>query len=217
IDDDAGLVLADELLQASAFWNAHGLDADVVVIVAVAALRDALHSRFGAHAKQYPPPGGRQNLFAFVAEEAADSLLAGLATSAALVLEQGNGTLAEQVAGLPGDDDQAGRPDRDARATPRAQPSPAGDSRFDDATLEFQNGHGGFAEDGREYVTVIRGGVLPPMPWLNVVANPGFGFTATEACGGYAWSQNSQRNPITPWANDPVSDPPQEVLYVRDD
>src|SRR3546814_2780792 len=55
------------------------------------------------------------------------------------------------------------------------------------------------------------------MPWLNVVANPDFGFTTTEAGGGYAWSQNSQRNPITPWANDPVSDPPQEVLYVRDE
>src|SRR3546814_9903488 len=55
------------------------------------------------------------------------------------------------------------------------------------------------------------------MPWLNVVANPDFGFTTTEAGGGYAWSRNSQRNPIPPWANDPVSDPPQEVLYVRDE
>src|SRR5690606_9202309 len=86
-------------------------------------------------------------------------------------------------------------------------------SLADEAKLEFPNGHGGFADDGREYVTVIRDGVLPPMPWLNVVANPDFGFTTTEAGGGYAWSQNSQRNPITPWANDPVSDPPQEVLY----
>src|SRR3546814_10060871 len=66
-----------------------------------------------------------------------------------------------------------------------------------------------------DLVTVIRDGALPPMPWLNVVANPDFGFTTTEAGGGYAWSQNSQRNPITPWANDPVSDPPQEVLYLR--
>src|SRR3546814_4794691 len=41
IDDDAGLAFADELLQASAFWNAHGLEADLVAIAATTALRDA--------------------------------------------------------------------------------------------------------------------------------------------------------------------------------
>src|SRR3546814_3702654 len=61
IDDDAGLAFADELLQASAFWNAHGLEADLVAIAATTALRDALQARFDAHAQQYPPPGGRQD------------------------------------------------------------------------------------------------------------------------------------------------------------
>src|SRR3546814_5417409 len=79
-------------------------------------------------------------------------------------------------------------------------------SFVDEAALEFANGHGGFAEDGREYVTVIRDGALPPMPWLNVVANPDFGFTTTEAGGGYAWSQNSQRNPITPRSEEHTSE-----------
>src|SRR3546814_9477504 len=69
IDDDAGLAFADGLLQASAFWNAHGLEADLVAIAATTALRDALQARFDAHAKQYPPPGGRQNLFALRSEE----------------------------------------------------------------------------------------------------------------------------------------------------
>ena len=35
--------------------------------------------------------------------------------------------------------------------------------------------------------------------------------------GGYAWSVNSQQNPLTPWPNDPVSDPSHEVIYIRDD
>src|SRR5690606_14498798 len=136
--------------------------------------------------------------------------------AAALVLDQRNGTLEAQVAALPGGAGGHGVTAGNDVA-PGAAPGARRGSSVDQSALEFPNGCGGFADDGREYVTVIRGGVLPPMPWLNVVANPDFGFTATEAGGGYAWSQNSQRNPITPWANDPVSDPPQEVLYVRDD
>ena len=215
IHDDDGLALADQLLRASAFWNAHGVDADIVAIVATPALRDALQARFDAHAGRYPPPDDRQNLFVLVADEADGPLQAGLLAAAALVLDQRNGTLEAQVDALPGDDGGNGVTAWNDVA-PDAAPEARRGSFVDQSALEFPNGCGGFADDGREYVTVIRGGVLPPMPWLNVVANPDFGFTATEAGGGYAWSQNSQRNPITPWANDPVSDPPQEVLYVRD-
>src|SRR3546814_13917307 len=82
IDDDAGLAIADGLLQASAFWNAHGLEADLVAIATTTALRDALQARFDAHAKQYPPPGDRQNPFALAAGEAAGPLQAGLAPAA---------------------------------------------------------------------------------------------------------------------------------------
>lgn len=44
--------------------------------------------------------------------------------------------------------------------------------------LEFFNGHGGFAEDRREYVVVLGPGKTTPAPWINVVANPDFGFQA---------------------------------------
>ena len=85
------------------------------------------------------------------------------------------------------------------------------------ATLEFFNGLGGFSPDGREYVTVLGPGQSTPAPWINVVANPSFGFQVAVEGGGYTWSQNSRENQLTPWSNDPVSDPPGEVLYVRDD
>src|SRR5690606_14519633 len=55
-----------------------------------------------------------------------------------------------------------------------------------------------------------------PAPWSNVIANAGFGCILTAEGGGYTWSGNSQQNPLTPWPNDPVSDPPQEVIYLRD-
>ena len=225
IESDAGLALAGDLLIASAYWQAHGVDADLVALVDAgdgdsAACQAALQARFDAHARRFPPPDGKPNLFALRGAQATPALLAGLATAAAIVIEQRGGMLAEQVDALSAE--AGAQPARDANDAvaarggiePITQDAPA--DAIED-TLEFFNGHGGFADDGREYVTVIRNGVLPPMPWLNVVANPDFGFTATEAGGGYAWSQNSQRNPITPWANDPVSDPPPEVLYVRDE
>jgi cyclic beta-1,2-glucan synthetase len=50
-----------------------------------------------------------------------------------------------------------------------------------------------------------------------VVANPAFGFQVSESGSGYTWSENSRENKFTPWSNDPVSDPPGETFYVRDE
>ena len=88
--------------------------------------------------------------------------------------------------------------------------------------LQFDNGIGGFSSDGREYVIRISpatdGGLkLPPMPWVNVIANEKSGFIATETGAGYTWAGNSRENRLTPWSNDPVSDPHGEALYIRDE
>jgi cellobiose phosphorylase len=88
--------------------------------------------------------------------------------------------------------------------------------------LQFWNGFGGFTADGREYVIAVDGAppggpVLPPAPWTNVLANPGFGCLVTEAGLGYSWAGNSQMNRLTPWSNDPTSDPPGEAVYLRDE
>jgi cyclic beta-1,2-glucan synthetase len=83
--------------------------------------------------------------------------------------------------------------------------------------LEFANGLGGFAKNGREYVTILGPGQSTPAPWLNVIANASFGFLVSESGSGYTWSGNSRENQLTPWSNDPVSDPAGEAIYVRDD
>ena len=83
--------------------------------------------------------------------------------------------------------------------------------------LEFFNGLGGFAEQGREYVAVLDQGRTTPAPWINVIANANFGFVVSADGGGFTWSLNSQQNRLTPWSNDPVGDPPGEALYLRDD
>ena len=69
---------------------------------------------------------------------------------------------------------------------------------------------------GREYVTILGPGQSTPAPWINVIANPEFGFQVATEGGGYTWSVNSRENQLTPWSNDPVSDRPGEVFYLRD-
>src|SRR5208282_4823849 len=83
--------------------------------------------------------------------------------------------------------------------------------------LEFFNGLGGFGADGREYVTLVGPGHGTPAPWINVIANRQFGFQVAVEGGGYTWSLNSRENKLTPWSNDPVTDRPGEVIYLRDE
>jgi cyclic beta-1,2-glucan synthetase len=83
--------------------------------------------------------------------------------------------------------------------------------------LLFDNGLGGFAAEGREYAIYLEPGQKTPAPWSNVIANPNFGFLISESGGGFTWAENSGENRLTPWRNDPVSDAPGEVLYLRDE
>ena len=83
--------------------------------------------------------------------------------------------------------------------------------------LEFFNGRGGFANQGREYITLLNPGETTPNPWLNVIANQHFGFQVSAEGSSYTWANNSRENQLTPWCNDPVSDTSGEMLYVRDE
>jgi cyclic beta-1,2-glucan synthetase len=83
--------------------------------------------------------------------------------------------------------------------------------------LLLDNGFGGFTAGGREYVIRVAPGERPPLPWTHVVANETFGFISSESGAATPWSGNSRENRLTPWYNDPVSDPHGEALYVRDE
>ena len=129
-----------------------------------------------------------------------------LQSAARAVLLSRHGTLAEQVI-------RSQRSDTLARAVPR--PSRLGrdvEVPLNVPDPEFFNGLGGFADDGREYVIVLGEGLRTPAPWINVIANPEFGFLVSESGSGYTWSGNSHENQLTPWSNDPVTDPSGEVI-----
>ena len=82
--------------------------------------------------------------------------------------------------------------------------------------LEFFNGFGGFAGDGREYVVPHQPGQPTPAPWINVIANPQFGFQVSAEGAGFTWSRNSQQNQLTHWSNDPVENRGAEAIYLKD-
>ena len=81
----------------------------------------------------------------------------------------------------------------------------------------MENGIGGFTPDGREYVMVLEGDRDTPLPWSNVLANPGFGTVLSASGAAYTWGGNSRENRLTPFANDPISDPTGEAIFLRDE
>ncbi len=101
---------------------------------------------------------------------------------------------------------------------PRAPSQIYPESHVQPPELAFFNGLGGFHQGGREYVTTLGAEQWTPAPWSNVIGNAvDFGFQVTETGSGYTWSVNSRENRLTPWSNDAVSDPPGEVIYLRDE
>jgi cyclic beta-1,2-glucan synthetase len=144
------------------------------------------------------------------ADQARADDLADLAAAAAVNLHPRNASLAAQLAGGPN------RPLELPAFTPSGPPT--GSAPDPDLTVEIPKlahdcGYGGF--DGDDFM--VRPGAVPPAPWCNVLANETFGCLVSEAALGSSWSLNARENRLTPWRNDPVVDPPSEVLYLRDE
>lgn len=86
-----------------------------------------------------------------------------------------------------------------------------------DEKLLSPNGYGGYSQDGREYVINCNAASITPAPWVNVIANAQFGCVISESGQSYTWGENAHEFRLTPWENDPVSDPSGEAFYIRDE
>ena len=218
IDEIADISLIASLLRAHEYWRMKQLPVDLVILnersssyvqdlhVAIETMVRMSQSR--------PQPGAaesRGEVFVLRADLISQETRARLPAAARVVLAARLGSLSDQLDRLHETSRQAPMATKPAIAAAGPATLPA------EPELEFFNGLGGFAADGREYVTILRPGQATPAPWLNVIANPSFGFQVTAEGGGYTWSVNSRENQLTPWCNDPVSDQPGEVLYVRDE
>ncbi|MDQ6912279.1 MAG: glycosyl transferase, partial [Verrucomicrobiota bacterium] len=218
IDDTADVQIVRQLLQAHEYWRMKQLAVDLVILNEYPEsyaqdLRTALEGMVRASESRRPSGEAettRGAVFILRAKLVSDEARSLLQSAARAVLFSRRGSLFEQLKRLDEGELSPAKSQRRIapKATPQSVPGPE---------LEFFNGLGGFSKDGREYVTVLGAGQWTPAPWINVIANPSFGFQTSVEGGGYTWSTNSQQNQLTPWSNDPVSDRPSEVIYIRDE
>jgi cellobiose phosphorylase len=217
VSDQSGLDLVRQMLKAHAYWRSKGLRVDLVILCEAymgyrQSLMDAIIGLVNAslEAKELNQPAGIfvRNID-HVPEE--DRML--LRATSRIVLSDRVGTLAEHLErhAIPKFDLPLLKPTRKPAETVSEDADPPHHE------LLFFNGWGGFTHDGREYVVILRPGSVTPAPWVNVLANPGFGSVVSESGGAYTWYQNAHEFRLTSWYNDAVGDVSGEAFYIRDE
>lgn len=215
VNDSHDLEFVREVLLAHTFWNMRGLKVDLVFLNEEAMgydhpLFDEIQRLVFAYSQRAAPesPGGAyiRNISQLSADEI--NLLMAVAR---ISLVASRGYLRQQlVTPLP-------PPYYTKWLTKEKSVKEAPSSPLPFLELPYFNGHGGYSPDGREYVIYLGPNENTPAPWINVIANPKFGFTVSESGLGSSWFGNSQSNRITPWSNDAVTNPIKDCLYIRDE
>lgn len=218
IDDIEQRSLVRQLLRAHEYWGTKRLIVDLIILNEKASsYSQELHNDIEAmishssstSAIYLPQSKGKVFLLRadIIPEE--DRNLIQTAARAILVGQQGN--LAEQVKRMVRKIDG-----HFLEHVVQTTPAKVNQKPLEVPPLEFFNGFGGFASNGHEYVIHLKGNESTPAPWINVVANSHFGFHVSESGASSTWSMNSRENQLTPWSNDPVSDPSGEAFYIHD-
>ncbi|MBX3140942.1 MAG: hypothetical protein KF875_09350 [Trueperaceae bacterium] len=216
LDSTERLPLVVETLRAHAYWRRRGVKVDVVVLnTQDTAYDQTLHARLRAQLVRLGSDewlGARGGIYLLRRDQLAQADLVALESAARVVLDGEHGSLAEQLRPL-------GLPPRPGLPllAPVMERQQGASEGMETTDLRYDNGWGGFTADGREYVIRASRGALPPAPWSNVMANEVLGCLTTEAGLGATWAVNSGENRLTPWSNDPVTDPSAEAVYLRDE
>jgi cyclic beta-1,2-glucan synthetase len=212
------LELVKEALQAVEYWRMKRLAVDLVVLnergasyvqdlqIALETLVRASQSR--PQMGDDRPPG---HIFMLRGDQILPEARALLVSVARVMLMGERGRLFDQLERAP----EVARP-LPRKPQPKAAVTELQISRPPQG-VEYFNGIGGFTDGGREYLVVLSPGQSTPAPWINVIANAGFGFQVSTEGSGSAWSVNSREHQLTPWSNDPVTDRPGQALYIRDE
>jgi cellobiose phosphorylase/uncharacterized membrane protein len=204
-----------EILMAHTFWHLRGLKADLVLVSEelpsyeeplMAELRRLVEAH--AHLTVVDQPGG---VYLRSTTKISKEDLIALQAAARIVLVAARGTLRQQLAATT---PVAAKP-RLLAPGQQFREEPSAPLAF--MELKYFNGLGGFTEDGKEFVIYLGPDRQTPLPWINIMANPKFGAFVSESGGEFVWGRNSQNDRLTPWFNDPISDPAGTAIYIRDD
>ena len=210
-----GMGLLRTLVQALRVWSWSGVACDLIVINAeptsylMALQRDASSLREQFAAQNAGQPGGSNtSLQVLRADELSADELGTLRTLARIRFNADGRPLTYHMQEW-SEQHEAALEERMGTSL-TALPIAAG------AGAEPRVSQGQFMSSGGEFrfdVSVFR---RPARPWVNVLANPGFGAHLSEAGGGYTWALNSRLNQLTPWSNDALGDPPGEWFLLQD-
>ncbi len=214
VGDPRGMPLVRELLLAHTYWLMRGFRADLIILNQESPSYDLpLHHQLQRLIDAYSQTPGTDHRGSVylrdwhaMPENHRDLLLC----ASAVVLSGSRGSLQQQLA-IAG---KALEPPPFVRSGTAAE-EPSVPLPF--LELPYFNGLGGFTQDAREYAIYLSPKDKTPAPWANVMANSQFGALVTESGLGCTWRTNSQTNRLTPWHNDPVTDPQSEIIYLRDD
>ncbi|HEY9685369.1 MAG TPA: glucoamylase family protein [Coleofasciculaceae cyanobacterium] len=218
IDDIENIAIVRQLLRAHEYLRMKQLAFDLVILNERTAsyvqdLQITLETmiRTSQSRPSIGEDGASRSVFALRTDLISTETRDLLSSVARVVLDARRGTLSEQLSRTQVAKSISLRPAKRVSLTEVSKALPVRPN------LEFFNGLGGFDADGKEYVTILGPGQSPPAPWINIIANPVFGFQVAVEGSGYSWSLNSRENQLTPWSNDPVIDRPGEVIYIRDE
>ncbi len=194
------LTLARELLQAHTYWRRRQLMIDLVFLDKQGTsynqeLSSQLY-RLVASTESEGWLNRRGGIFLLHADQMGEVDRILLETAARVVLDGTRGTLAEHLQHTPALDHKPSRLPLFSPALPGEVdlqptvplPRPQG--------LLFDNGLGGFSPDGTEYCIFLEPGQVTPAPWVNVIANPHFGFLASESGLGCFLGSKQRRKPV---------------------
>lgn len=203
--------LARQVLQAHTYWRNRGFAVDLLVLCDSRAVREGVMTLAMAlvDPDTFDAPGG---VHLFLREDVAQEDRILLRSSARVLLLSGRGDLADQLR-------RAARP---GAASPSPLVAGATTPWMTEAlhTVQperlFDNGIGGFTPDGREYEVRSSAAVpVPQAPWVNLLANPGFGSVLSER--GHAVTWNGTRAARLTAGNDDVAPQDGEAFYLRDE
>jgi cyclic beta-1,2-glucan synthetase len=217
IADEAGLPLVQLLKKLLSRWTAAGLGVDLVVangepasyLMPVQRQLQLLRERHLAQQDKRWPEAQRSTMHVFGEADFSAHERQTLLALARVRLWADGRSLAQQVDRLVEELQRDAAPQRPGLLRLPVPMRPV--TRLDAAPPT-----GRFDPDDGRFSFRLDAARQPSRPWINVLANEGFGCHVSEVGAGMTWAGNSRMHQITPWSNDPLADPAGDWLLLHD-